>query len=64
MTLKDIELVKSEIDIMKMCRHQNVIRLLDHFEWKDYTYIVMEYLSWGTLAEYLEHTSVDDLSEK
>jgi Ca2+-binding EF-hand superfamily protein len=64
MTPKDIELVKSEIDIMKMCKHPNIVRLLDHFENSQFTFIVMEYLSGGTLANYLEHTPVDDLSEK
>lgn len=64
MTSKDIELVKSEIDIMKMCKHPNIVRLLDHFENSQFTFIVMEYLSGGTLANYLEHTPVDDLSEK
>lgn len=64
MTAKDIELVKTEIDIMKMCKHQNIVRLLDHFENNQYTFIIMEYLSGGTLANYLEHTPVDDLTEK
>jgi serine/threonine protein kinase len=64
MTPKDIELVKSEIDIMKMCKHPNIVRLLDHFENSQFTFIVMEYLSGGTLANYLEHTPVDDLSER
>ena len=28
----DIELVRTEIDIMKLCHHPNVVHLLDHFE--------------------------------
>ena len=64
MTPKDQELVKSEIDIMKMCKHKNIVRLLDHFENNKYIFIVMEYLAGGTLANYLEHTPVDDLTEK
>jgi hypothetical protein len=48
----DIELVKSEIDIMKLCRHPNVVRLLDHFENSEYIFIVMEYLKGGDLGEY------------
>ena len=63
MTSKDLELVKSEIDIMKMCKHQNIVRLLDHFENKEYTFIVMEYLAGNTLAHYLETTPVDALTE-
>ncbi len=49
----DIELVKSEIDIMKLCHHPNVVRLLDHFENAEYIFIVMEYLSGGSLKNYL-----------
>ena len=63
MALKDFELVKSEIDIMKMCRHPNIVRLLDHFENNEFMFIAMEYLAGGTLANYLEQTPVDELSE-
>jgi serine/threonine protein kinase len=48
----DAELVKSEIDIMKLCHHPNVVRLLDHFENAEYIFIVMEYLSGGSLKDY------------
>lgn len=64
MDVKDIELVKSEIDIMIMCRHRNIVRLLDKFENKDYYYIVMEYLKGDTFASYLEKTPIDALSEE
>ena len=64
MTTKDQELVKSEIDIMKMCKHKNIVRLLDHFENNEFIFIVMEHLAGGTLANYLENTAVDDLTEK
>ena len=32
----DFELVKTEIDIMKLCHHPNIVRLLDHFENAEY----------------------------
>lgn len=63
MAVKDFELVRSEIDIMKMCRHPNIVRLLDHFENNEIIFICMEYLAGGTLANYLEHTPVDALTE-
>lgn len=53
MNSTDIELVKGEIDIMKLCRHPFVVRLLDHFENSEYIFIVMEYLAGGDLGEYL-----------
>ena len=64
MSYKDQELVKSEIDIMKICKHPNIVRLLDHFENNEFIFIAMEYLGGGTLAQYLESTPVDELSEE
>ena len=54
MTLQDIELQKREIEILKMCQHPYIIRLLDIFENQDYIYIVMENLTGGDLFTYLE----------
>ena len=53
-TEEDKELVKSEIDIMKLCHHPNIVKLLDHFENSEFIYIVMEYLSGGTLNQYIK----------
>ncbi len=54
MNVNDLELVKGEIDIMKLCRHPNVVRLLDHFENSEFIFIVMEYLSGGDLGNHLQ----------
>lgn len=35
----DLELVKTEIDILKVCQHPNIIRIYDVFENLDYIYI-------------------------
>ena len=51
----DKELIKSEIDIMKLCHHPNIVKLLDHFENSEYIYIVMEYISGGTLNQYIKN---------
>ena len=53
-TSEDKELVKIEIDILKLCHHQNIVRLLDHLENLDYIYIIMEYIEGGTLGQYLK----------
>jgi serine/threonine protein kinase len=50
----DMELVRSEIDIMKLCRHPYIVRLLDHFENSDYIFIIMEYLAGDDFGTYLE----------
>ncbi len=44
MKLVDIELVKREVEVLKLCQHPNTLRLLDMFENQDYIYIVMELL--------------------
>jgi serine/threonine protein kinase len=54
MTPQDVELVKMEIEIMKMCQHPNLIRMLDVFENTENMYIVMELLEGGDLFSYLE----------
>ena len=54
MTLQDIELQKREIEILKICQHPSIIKLLDVFENQDYIYIIMEYLKGGDLFNYLE----------
>src|SRR3569833_1432823 len=47
LSLKDQELLKREIEVLKICQHPYIIRLNDVFENQDYIYIVMEYLSGG-----------------
>ena len=55
LSLKDIELLKREIEVLKICQHPNIIRFYDVFENSDYIYIVMEYLQGGDFFSYLEH---------
>lgn len=40
----DIELVKREVEVLKLCQHPCIIRLFDLFENESYIYIVMEQL--------------------
>ena len=59
----DIELVRTEIDIMKLCHHPNIVKLLDHFENAEYIFIVMEYIPGGDLGEYMKKNKYN-FSEK
>jgi len=63
MTVQDVELQRREIEILKMCQHPYIIRLLDIFENQDYIYIVMENLSGGDLFTYLEKRNFE-ISER
>ncbi len=51
---KEIGLMQREIDIMKMSKHPNIVRFLDHFENSEYIFIVMEYIQGGNLRDYLK----------
>ena len=54
MKLKELELQKREIEVLKLCQHPNIIRLLDVFENPEVIYIVLEYLEGGDLFVYLD----------
>jgi len=49
----EFEMVKTEIEIMKFCKHKNIVCLIDHFEDMDNIYIVLEYLPGGNLIFFL-----------
>ena len=50
----EVELQKREIEVLKICQHPNIIRLLDVFENPEYIYIILEYMAGGDLFSYLE----------
>ena len=50
----ELEQIKSEIDILKIAKHPNIIKLYDVFENEKYIYIIMEYCSGGDLFSYIE----------
>jgi len=54
--VKDMEFeqIKSEIDILKIAKHPNIIKLYDVFENEKYIYIMMEYCPGGDLFSYIE----------
>jgi len=62
MSIEDQGLVKTEIEILKICQHPNIIKLYDVYENVDNIYIskifyfilVMEYCSGGDLFGYIE----------
>ena len=54
MSNQDLELMRTEIEILKICQHPNIIQLYDVFENTDYFYIIMEYCSGGDFFSYLE----------
>jgi serine/threonine protein kinase len=54
MNNQDLELLKTEIEILKICQHPNIVRLIDVFENVDFVYVIMEYCAGGDLFSYIE----------
>ena len=50
----DVQQVKSEIDILKIAKHPNIIKLYDIFENEHFIFIIMEYCQGGDLFSYIE----------
>ena len=50
----DMQQVKSEIDILKIAKHPNIIKLYDVFENEEFIFIITEYCSGGDLFSYIE----------
>lgn len=53
LSLKDLELLKREIEVLKVCQHPNIIKFFDVFENQDSIYIVMEVLKGGDFFSFL-----------
>jgi tRNA A-37 threonylcarbamoyl transferase component Bud32 len=53
-----IELVKSEIEILRCCRHQNILTYIDFFEDRDNIYLVSELMESGDLTNILHNESL------
>ena len=54
MDSSDLELVRTEIEILKICQHPYIIKLYDVFENIDYIYIIMEYCQGGDLFSFIQ----------
>ena len=49
-----LESARTEIEIMKICQHPNIIHYIDSYENENNIYIVMEYCEGGTFFEFLK----------
>lgn len=49
-----IPTIRSEVEILKKCRHQNIIHFYDFLETKNNFYLVMEYCKDGNLYNYVK----------
>lgn len=61
MDAEDLGLVEDEVDAMGKLRHPYIIRFKTKFESVEYFYIVMEYVTGGSLKEYIkEHDYMEE----
>lgn len=49
---KDYDLLKNEVEILKVCQHPNIIKMYDYIENSNYIYIILEYCEAGDLFKY------------
>lgn len=52
MTQRVLDLQRNEIEVLKMCQHPNIVKMIDVFENPDYIFIVLELLEGGDLYDY------------
>ena len=48
---------KDEVNALKKCTHQNIVKYIDDFIDENYSRIIMEYCSEGDLQKYLKSKS-------
>ena len=54
MRIRNYDMVRNEIEALKLCQHKNIVRLYDVLENVNYIFLVMEYLTGGTLRDYMK----------
>lgn len=64
MTEKQLEQARTEIETLRICQHQNIMRLYEVFENADNIYLVLEYLAGGNLYNYAKERHYDIKEEK
>lgn len=62
--INHLNLVKNEIEVLKVCQHPGIIKLLDHFEDINNIYIVMEVCPGGNLMDYFEMRGLELTEER
>lgn len=53
-TTRRLERLKMEIRMMSFCRHANLLKCYETYVFKGYSWIVMDYMEGGNLAQYLD----------
>lgn len=57
---EEIEALKRELKIQKVLRHDNIVKLYNAFESRDFLYIILEYVENGNLFEFAKKRPLSD----
>ena len=60
MSPDEIEALRRELNIQKVMRHENIVKLYNAFEENGILYIVLEYVENGTLFDLMQTRSLSD----
>ena len=52
MSQEDLEMIRREIEILKICNHPNIIKLYDYFETEQYVFMIIDLLYGSDLVNY------------
>ena len=61
---KILELLHSEIHVLKSIKNENIVKLYDSFRENDYYHLVMEYCNGGDFEKYLQSQEEQGISEE
>lgn len=64
MEADDLFQQKQEVEILKICQHENVIQMKDFYEDNDFIYIVMDYIKGRDLFDYLKYKNTRMTEER
>lgn len=51
---EELEMLRNEIEVLKICNHPNIVKLIDIFEDSKKIHLVLELLKGGDLYDYME----------
>ncbi|ORX41928.1 Pkinase-domain-containing protein [Piromyces finnis] len=54
------DLILNEIQVMKQYKHKNIVNFIDGYFWNDKLWVVMEYVSGGTLTDILVNNFMNE----
>ncbi|MCQ2816941.1 MAG: protein kinase [archaeon] len=64
MEIDDLEMARTEVEILKICQHPNIISLIDVFETTQEIYLILERCIGGDLYKYIVEKKMENVKKK